>query len=242
MLGNPNIKVSGVSFLLKKGINPNKVDHLGYHPAFNYVNDSKEGLEKLKLLKQYGVDLKNTLNETTGENLLHECTVENIAEFLIQEGVNVNKTNKRGKTPIYTVKNSKIVSKLIDNGANLNHKDNNGETPLDQLLEDCLLNMCYNEYTERYSKSKLIYKKGGGFNFNKFIDKCGNNQALANAMKILKEIDYKYTKDNLKTIRNKVKPQDIELSLKAEEEKMGKTRPKSNAKKNTSGITAPENA
>ena len=56
-------------------------------------------------------------------------------KYLIEHGTNINKENKRGKTPIFRAceimyVNEDIVKYLIECGADIDKEDRNGETPL----------------------------------------------------------------------------------------------------------------
>jgi len=58
---------------------------------------------------------------------------ENIIEYLVEHGADVNKKDKYGETPIYNAchrNNKNIIKYLVENGTNLNEENEEGETVL----------------------------------------------------------------------------------------------------------------
>jgi len=75
---------------------------------------------------------------------------EFIAKYLVDHGVNLNKENKNGKTPLlvaYEKKNEMLINYLVKHGGNINNIEiNEGETLLfevckneDENLMKCLI-------------------------------------------------------------------------------------------------------
>ena len=50
--------------------------------------------------------------------------------LLINNGADIHAKNKKGQTPLHSVKHSEVAKVLIDKGADVNVKDNEGKTPL----------------------------------------------------------------------------------------------------------------
>ena len=103
-------------------------------------------LEAVKLLIDKGVDIKYT--DESGFTLLHTAACASsvqVAEFLIENGLNLNSKNKFLATPLHCAamvgtmtdsqkkeSNIEMVKLLIDKGADINPRDVRGQTPLKQ--------------------------------------------------------------------------------------------------------------
>ena len=123
-----------------------------------FLNDSinKKESEKLKnsesiLLK--GMILANTKPKHEIVNLkkirdldyntnLHIAVMNNsykFVDYFIKNKINVNKKNKRGRTPLHMAINSgnnEIIKLLLDSGADINIKDKEGISPFDLAPKD----------------------------------------------------------------------------------------------------------
>jgi putative CocE/NonD family hydrolase len=79
-----------------------------------------------------------------------------IAELLIQENIDIDAKNDRGRTPLYIAvdtNNLEMVELLIDRGADINTKNNRGKTPLYRAIEE-----------ERNDIAELLIKEGANIN------------------------------------------------------------------------------
>lgn len=95
--------------------------------------------EMLMLLVKYGL---TEFRNDSGENLLHvlaattdeeDFDAVEIAEILIDSGLNINEADKKGYTPLFHAiftENISLVSFFIKKGASLDTKDNHERTPL----------------------------------------------------------------------------------------------------------------
>jgi len=83
--------------------------------------------EKIDLNQLYHYDYYTFLSYSCEKSYL------NITKFLIEQGVDINKENKLGETPIFFAcrsENVNIVKHLVEKGTNVNKENNLGETPL----------------------------------------------------------------------------------------------------------------
>ena len=100
------------------------------------------------LIDENPKDINRKCKEASGGTILHAFIEEgnvHVVEKLIAAGARVNKTDKRGETPLHRVTANRhienyekleIVEKLIKAGANVNIKDNKGNTPLLEAAEN----------------------------------------------------------------------------------------------------------
>jgi hypothetical protein len=99
---------SAIEYFIDQGLDP-------YHQVTHYRTSSRyqsllafdfmfeEGYSVVKKLIAAGFDV-NTLNEN-GENLLHHIDTDSLpmCKYLLEQGINVNVVNTRGKTPLMEV-------------------------------------------------------------------------------------------------------------------------------------------
>jgi hypothetical protein len=88
--------------------------------------DPAKCVQTLAVLKNHGIDLKETNN--LGNTALHLATDPLIAGFLLQSGLDVNARNTAGQTPIFTTTNKVVRELLIRSGADIHARDNAGHT------------------------------------------------------------------------------------------------------------------
>jgi ankyrin repeat protein len=78
-------------------------------------------------------------------NLLYEATESGdleVVRIILKRGINVNKTNKNGNTPLHVAAKSghkEVTSLLLKCGANVNRINNNGKKPLILAAENGLV-------------------------------------------------------------------------------------------------------
>lgn len=167
-------KFSAAELLVEKGENPNTKNSDGKTPLHLCVDDSIVDSKKcVEVLIAHGADINAT--DTNGDTPLHiaisNCDnfIERIkkvapytltdyrlkaVEFLIEQGADINKRNKKGFTPFSNIKTSEMldlcnshggvldlhtassigaydkVIDLINTGSDINLKDGNGRTPI----------------------------------------------------------------------------------------------------------------
>ncbi len=133
-----------LQLLLDKGANANLRDNNGNLPI--YFAAKSRSLLYVKIFNKQGNPL-SSINKR-GENLLHAVArsgrddeyVSELIKYLVDNGVDINKKNKFGKTPLHLASPMNIynsggpVIPLLKNGADPRIKDNDGKTPLDLAL------------------------------------------------------------------------------------------------------------
>ena len=78
---------------------------------------------------------------------LHIAVMKNsykFVDYFIKNEININKKNKRGKTPLHLAINNgnyEIIKLLLDNGADVNIKDKGGVTPFDLASKEMRKNL-----------------------------------------------------------------------------------------------------
>ena len=102
----------------------------------------KEEIEKLKLLKEYGVDV-NAVDKGNNNALMYAINSGadvNYVMNLLSIGADVNSVNKDGDTPLFLALKrkspQKVLEVLISSGANLNYKHPKDWTPLWYLINN----------------------------------------------------------------------------------------------------------
>ncbi len=65
-----------------------------------------------------------------GNSPLHKATTAEQTNLLIEAGADVKAKNKEGETPLHTAKTAEQIAMLIEAGADVNAQDNKGKTPL----------------------------------------------------------------------------------------------------------------
>ncbi len=114
--------------LLEKGLDINTPDQLGRTPLHLAMEIMKEDcLSPTYKAKGYeGIKLPGW-----GQPCIHNT---DLAEFLIENGADVNAQDNNGQTPLFytarKINNSQAAGLLIQNGAAINARDNRGNTPL----------------------------------------------------------------------------------------------------------------
>lgn len=114
---------------------------------------------------QFNIDAKSPEGWT---GLIISCFNENIeiARFLINNGANVNATNKKGtsvfmyaKSPVLNKKGSiAILELLLDEGANINHIDCYEKSVLDYVLEKNSIDLAKWLISKGAKTGNTIYK------------------------------------------------------------------------------------
>ena len=55
---------------------------------------------------------------------------ETIVKYLVEHGVNINKANEDGETPLFSAaRNGAIIKYLVEHGVDINKVNSNGHTP-----------------------------------------------------------------------------------------------------------------
>lgn len=113
-----------IKFILKFKLN---IKDILNFDKFHFITD----LETIQLLINSGIDV-NAKSKYNYENTYIFYVFNDIplAKLLIDNGANINITNKEGETPLHCIKNSEMAQFLIDNGADINIRSIYGTTPL----------------------------------------------------------------------------------------------------------------
>jgi len=106
------------------------MDKLGRDDLFYYILDGKYDDAIIKINNIDDVNYK----DKNGYSYLHiavQCGAENIVKALIEKGIEVDSTDKYGKTPLMIAMidysdDRKIIDMLLENGANPCHKAKSG--------------------------------------------------------------------------------------------------------------------
>ncbi len=143
--------------LIRKGANPVYQNSEGIYPIMELIGSEtiKVELEDIKYLwslmsnrmkqiarfsgKENDTGI-NSVVDSYGNNLLHYLYTDdtNIVNFLLSLGIDINKTNEFGETPLHHAcdyglyETAKI---LVEKGANINLRGNSGKTPLVEAVE-----------------------------------------------------------------------------------------------------------
>lgn len=116
--------IERVGELLEQGVNPN-IPYNGIYPLFNALNCS-ESILKL-LLNRPDIDL--SIFNAGGYTILHQAIQKNkvyVVELLIEAGVNINKNDEIGRSPLSLAINQQlngVIMTLLINGARANLDD-----------------------------------------------------------------------------------------------------------------------
>ena len=125
-----NSAVAGIELLLEQGVNINHENRYGKNLLF-FANDS----DLFDHLVEIGADFRAI--DHFGATLLHGVPDDLvIAKKLISLGLDVNRPDKQGNTPLfYAAKTgARITQYLLDHGADPTHKNNEGKCYCDYLL------------------------------------------------------------------------------------------------------------
>jgi ankyrin repeat protein len=120
-----------IAALLDRGVDPNAIAYLSWHPlALAAMRDRREAI---RLLLQRGVDI-NSANPQGETALMYAIDWSpRTVPFLLDQGASINVRNEWGRTALhYAIERGRadIVSLLIQRGADLNICDQGGMTPL----------------------------------------------------------------------------------------------------------------
>lgn len=116
------------------GHNVNKLDEDGWALVHHLT---KQG--ELKFIKDFvrqgnmNLNLQTRDEKQTALHIAAKLGRDDIAEYLIKQGVELNAPERYGKTPLYYAAghgHRKIAEMLIDAGANIQKQDVDGKTPL----------------------------------------------------------------------------------------------------------------
>ncbi|MCE0497482.1 MAG: ankyrin repeat domain-containing protein [Methylacidiphilales bacterium] len=118
--------------LLNLGTDVNYREKDGWTPITRAVESNKAG--SVKFLLAHGADSTHGLNDND-QTLLFNVRSPEVAEILIQHGVDVNARSKSGETALdrlcmFAEKPAEVARVLLKHGADPNARDNYGSTPL----------------------------------------------------------------------------------------------------------------
>ena len=127
------IRPETISYMLEEGADLAVRDNEGKTPLFAFVREYGANLTVIEILIEHGAD-PNTA-DNTGLGLLSRRCAPDFAQMLIDGGLDVNRTDQRGRTPLHwqvETGNEQVVRILRDAGADPTIQDQDGNTP-DQL-------------------------------------------------------------------------------------------------------------
>ncbi len=147
---NDTDTIGALQDLIKAGADLNAPNWDGDIGAFA-VDDAQFILAQLK-----SGAIKYDIKDKDGNCLLHKfASDENILDFLVQSGLDINTQNKDGQTPLFNVKDPQIVEQYIKAGANIHLEDHLGNTPIFQAAKND---------TEHFPLSAQFVKYGADIN------------------------------------------------------------------------------
>jgi len=116
-----------IKYLVKCGIDINRYNERGETPFYTVCRNEIECTKRNIIRKRKGTIQYN--------NLKKNYPIESISiiNYLVGYGVNINKCNYEGLSPLHLAcihNNESLVEYLVELGANVNIKDNHNETPL----------------------------------------------------------------------------------------------------------------
>ena len=112
-----------------------KVTATAGKPVIGYPEIRLANFEKMQEIIDQGTDLNAFDAENMSPLFLASLLGEDeVVEFLINNGANVNLTRSDGVTPIFLSRNGEMIDTLIGLGANINHTTPNGITPLTSAI------------------------------------------------------------------------------------------------------------
>lgn len=180
-----------IKSLLEDGANPNALDKYGVSPLFYVLSGKCENIptkdmecskkiEIMDLLRHHGADF--CIKTYQGNNLMYQICInkvidEDIFQYLIKMGVDLNNQNLKSFTTLHIVcahhKLFQVVLFLLNNGANPNIKDIQGNFPINYLLSS--RKEKYLETIEKYQnwvrrKSSMIFLANQGLLTTSVVD------------------------------------------------------------------------
>ncbi|ABQ43479.1 ankyrin repeat protein [Tanapox virus] len=103
---NENVNIDILQLMVKNGSDIESLDEDGKTPFHRYMTNCNVKIDVVKYLYKLGCSIYNIDND--GNNMLHSYFLlrseDEISNFLIEEGVDINSVNKYGVTP-YQLKN-----------------------------------------------------------------------------------------------------------------------------------------
>ena len=130
-----------MKLLIKHGSNIDTKNKQGQTPIDIAIE--KHFLPGIQVLLKEGARMELS-DEKAGELLFYVAKrgYTNLLKSLIQRGIDINRTNERGKTPLHLCANKRRAAKvLIENGALINAQDNEGKTPLHYAKNQQVIDM-----------------------------------------------------------------------------------------------------
>ena len=122
--------------LLRRGADPRIKDGFGrdaLHLAMDILLRPETKIQLIKLFESYGADVH--ARDGSGRSLLHHALSSEVADFLLDRGLDVNGRDYLWRTPLhyqnhYFPPGSTAAYKLIERGADVNARDAWGRVPL----------------------------------------------------------------------------------------------------------------
>jgi len=122
--------------IVQNGGNVNERGLMGHSPLIMAVGVNNPDIAKFLLLSGASPDKKDDLGWTALHHAIKADSAKlNMIEILVQNGANINATDKHQRTPLHRAAQFGHVSAvklLLKLGADKNAKDENGRTPTDR--------------------------------------------------------------------------------------------------------------
>lgn len=121
-------------FLLQAGADPNLQDHQGKHALLAFLTEYGQVEEIVALLLENGTRMD--LVDDKGRTMLSHRIPPRYAKLVLEAGVDINKRDQRGKTPLHwqaEIFNTGMVEFLLSHGADPSIVDDHNKRPIDLL-------------------------------------------------------------------------------------------------------------
>ena len=185
------LPINTIEFLLQNGADVNHINDAGFTPLCCAVKD--HNLDKVKLLVENGADVNLACNLDVSlygnANLTPlyfsaiKCTNTKIANYLIEQGADMNRQYGDGDTILHKIISwdTKMANLFIKNGADLNIQNRVGWTPL-----------YYSAYHRLLDMTKLLLENGADPNINDNYGKSVLLSAVENDDEDIAKLVLKY--------------------------------------------------
>ena len=175
--------MSRIELLIANGVDVNVEDPVGFTPLCSAIFKKEKPIAELLLANGANVNCKDFTAFRCRTTILHVLAKSNkleMAEFLIDKGIDVNAVDEYKRTPLHlATSHIDMVQLLITRGADLNVLDNKGCTPL-----FCAVNGDHKEVSEILMSNgakvriEMAVVRGDIEKVREFIDKGENINAV----------------------------------------------------------------